>query len=79
MDDEPELLGAEQKQAGSLDWRVCQTYWLSVGGVLASSILMSLLLMQGRADGSDLLLPVTITITTVIIQRQLFIFYIRSY
>lgn len=46
-DDDPDLLGAEQKQAGRLAWRVYQTYWAAVGGVLAAAILMSLLLMQG--------------------------------
>lgn len=39
--------GAEQKQVGGLAWKVYQTYWVSVGRVLAASILMSLLLMQG--------------------------------
>lgn len=47
LDDDPDLLGAEQKQAGRLAWRVYQTYCVAVGGVLAAAILMSLLLMQG--------------------------------
>lgn len=47
VDDESDLLGAEQKQGGGLAWRVYQTYWTAVGGLLAASILMSLLLMQG--------------------------------
>lgn len=46
-DDDLDLSGAEQKQVGGLAWRVYQTYWVAVGGVLAASILMSLLLMQG--------------------------------
>lgn len=46
-DGDPDLTGAEQKQVGGLAWRVYQTYWVAVGGVLAASILMSLLLMQG--------------------------------
>ena len=46
-DDDGDLSGAEQKQAGGLAWKVYRIYWLSVGGVLAASILISLLLMQG--------------------------------
>uniref|UniRef100_A0A4W6DUI8 ATP-binding cassette, sub-family C (CFTR/MRP), member 10 n=1 Tax=Lates calcarifer TaxID=8187 RepID=A0A4W6DUI8_LATCA len=42
-----------QKQVGGLAWRVYQTYWVAVGGVLASSILMSLLLMQASKNVSD--------------------------
>uniref|UniRef100_A0A671TU71 ATP-binding cassette, sub-family C (CFTR/MRP), member 10 n=1 Tax=Sparus aurata TaxID=8175 RepID=A0A671TU71_SPAAU len=42
VDDDPDQLGAEQKQAGGLSWRVYRTYWAAVGGVLAASILMSL-------------------------------------
>lgn len=48
VDDDPDPLGEEQKQTGSLDWRVYHTYWLAVGGVLASCILMSLFFMQGE-------------------------------
>lgn len=47
VDDDPDLSGAEQKQVGGLAWKVYQTYWVAVGGVLGASILMSLLLMQG--------------------------------
>lgn len=47
VDDDPGLSGAEQKQVGRLAWRVYQTYWAAVGGVLASCVLLSLLLMQG--------------------------------
>lgn len=47
VDDDLDMLGAEKKQAGRLSWRVYQTYWAAVGGVLAAAILMSLLLMQG--------------------------------
>ncbi|XP_051239634.1 ATP-binding cassette sub-family C member 10 [Dicentrarchus labrax] len=52
-DDDPDLSGAEQKQVGGLAWRVYQTYWVAVGGVLAASILMSLLLMQASKNISD--------------------------
>ncbi|XP_068583608.1 LOW QUALITY PROTEIN: ATP-binding cassette sub-family C member 10 [Cebidichthys violaceus] len=51
--DDPDPSGAEQKQAGGLAWRVYQTYWAAVGGVLAASILMSLLLMQASKNVSD--------------------------
>ncbi|XP_069568102.1 ATP-binding cassette sub-family C member 10 [Brachyistius frenatus] len=47
VDDDPDLLGEEQKQVGGLTWRVYRTYWVAVGGMLATSILMSLLFMQG--------------------------------
>uniref|UniRef100_A0A3Q3X7J8 Uncharacterized protein n=1 Tax=Mola mola TaxID=94237 RepID=A0A3Q3X7J8_MOLML len=53
VDDDSDLLGAEQKQAGGLAWRVYQTYWTAVGGLLAASILMSLLLMQASKNVSD--------------------------
>lgn len=52
-DDQPDGAGAEQKQAGALAWSVYQTYWRAVGGVLASSILMALLLMQASKNVSD--------------------------
>lgn len=47
VDEDSDLLGAEQKQAGGLAWTVYATYWSAVGGALASSVLVSLLLMQG--------------------------------
>lgn len=50
VDDDLNLLGLEQKQSGSLSWGVYRTYWLAVRGLLATSILMSLLLMQGLAS-----------------------------
>ncbi|TKS68688.1 Multidrug resistance-associated protein 7 ATP-binding cassette sub-family C member 10 [Collichthys lucidus] len=53
VDDDPDLSGAEQKQVGGLAWRVYQTYWVAVGGVLATSILMTLLLMQASKNVSD--------------------------
>uniref|UniRef100_A0A8C9Z1K6 ATP-binding cassette, sub-family C (CFTR/MRP), member 10 n=1 Tax=Sander lucioperca TaxID=283035 RepID=A0A8C9Z1K6_SANLU len=53
VDDDPNLSGAEQKQMGGLAWKVYQTYWVAVGGVLAASILMSLLLMQASKNVSD--------------------------
>uniref|UniRef100_A0A3Q1JDU2 Uncharacterized protein n=1 Tax=Anabas testudineus TaxID=64144 RepID=A0A3Q1JDU2_ANATE len=52
-DEDSDLTGAEQKQVGGLAWRVYQTYWVAVGGVLAASILMSLLLMQASKNISD--------------------------
>ncbi|KAM9362938.1 ATP-binding cassette sub-family C member 10 [Symphorus nematophorus] len=52
-DDDPDLSGAEQKQAGGLAWKVYQTYWAAVGGVMAVSILMSLFLMQASKNVSD--------------------------
>ncbi|CAJ1054159.1 hypothetical protein L3Q82_020045%2C partial [Xyrichtys novacula] len=52
-DEDPDLSGAEQKQTGGLAWRVYRTYWAAVGGVLATSILMSLLLMQASKNVSD--------------------------
>ncbi|KAG7220300.1 hypothetical protein INR49_018292 [Caranx melampygus] len=52
-DEDSDLLGAEQKQAGGLAWRVYATYWSAVGGALASSILVSLLLMQASKNVSD--------------------------
>lgn len=45
--DDGDPSAAEQKQVGGLAWKVYQTYWVSVGGVLAASVLISLLLMQG--------------------------------
>ncbi|XP_058497007.1 ATP-binding cassette sub-family C member 10 isoform X2 [Solea solea] len=53
VDDDADQLQAEQKQAGGLAWRVYQTYWAAVGGVLASSVLISLLLMQASKNVSD--------------------------
>lgn len=47
VEDDLDLLGSEQKQAGRLAWGVYRTYWTAVGGLLSASILMSLLLMQG--------------------------------
>ncbi|KAM3622612.1 uncharacterized protein V6R79_001000 [Siganus canaliculatus] len=53
VNDDSELLGAEQKQSGRLAWRVYRTYWAAMGGWLAASILMSLLLMQASKNVSD--------------------------
>ncbi|XP_041838321.1 ATP-binding cassette sub-family C member 10 isoform X2 [Melanotaenia boesemani] len=53
VDDDPDVSGEEQKQVGGLAWRVYQTYWFAVGGVLATSILMSLLFMQASKNVSD--------------------------
>lgn len=57
VEDDPDPLGEEQKQTGSLDWRVYHTYWLAVGGVMASCILMALFLMQGETLKSRLPAP----------------------
>uniref|UniRef100_A0A7N8YNN6 ATP-binding cassette, sub-family C (CFTR/MRP), member 10 n=1 Tax=Mastacembelus armatus TaxID=205130 RepID=A0A7N8YNN6_9TELE len=54
VDDDPGLSAEEQKQVGGLAWTVYQTYWVAVGGVLATSVLMSLLLMQGSDQQSPL-------------------------
>uniref|UniRef100_A0AAV2LJ37 ATP-binding cassette sub-family C member 10 n=1 Tax=Knipowitschia caucasica TaxID=637954 RepID=A0AAV2LJ37_KNICA len=48
-----ELSGAEQKAVGGLAWSVCRSYWRSVGAALASSVLLSLLLMQASKNVSD--------------------------
>lgn len=48
VEDDSDPVGGEQKQAGGLAWKVYRTYWTSMGGVLASSVLLSLLLMQGQ-------------------------------
>lgn len=50
VNDDPDLLGAEQKRVGGLAWGVYRTYWFAMGGILAAAILMSLLLMQGLED-----------------------------
>ncbi|MED6267882.1 hypothetical protein CHARACLAT_016587 [Characodon lateralis] len=53
VDDDPDPFGAEQKRVGGLAWGVYKTYWFAVGGMLAASILMSLLLMQASKNVSD--------------------------
>ncbi|XP_072319130.1 ATP-binding cassette sub-family C member 10 [Eucyclogobius newberryi] len=45
--------GAEQKVVGGLAWSVYRSYWRSVGATLASSVLLSLLLMQATKNVSD--------------------------
>uniref|UniRef100_A0A1A7XY85 ATP-binding cassette sub-family C member 10 n=1 Tax=Iconisemion striatum TaxID=60296 RepID=A0A1A7XY85_9TELE len=50
---DPDMLREEQKQAGRLAWKVYRTYWSAVGGVLAASIILSLLLMQASKNTSD--------------------------
>ncbi|XP_062293834.1 ATP-binding cassette sub-family C member 10 isoform X2 [Scomber scombrus] len=52
-DNDADPSGAEQKQAGGLAWKVYRIYWVSVGKVLAASILLSLLLMQASKNISD--------------------------
>ncbi|KAM8843081.1 LOW QUALITY PROTEIN: ATP-binding cassette sub-family C member 10 [Synchiropus picturatus] len=53
VDDGADPPGEEQKQQGGLDWKVYRTYWVSVGGVMAWSVLVSLLLMQASKNVSD--------------------------
>uniref|UniRef100_A0A8C7D0Y3 ATP-binding cassette, sub-family C (CFTR/MRP), member 10 n=1 Tax=Oncorhynchus kisutch TaxID=8019 RepID=A0A8C7D0Y3_ONCKI len=50
---ESSLSGEEQKAVGGLAWKVYHTYWRAVGGALAVSILLSLLLMQASKNVSD--------------------------
>ncbi|KAM9818916.1 ATP-binding cassette sub-family C member 10 [Syngnathus typhle] len=52
-DDEGDRSDSEKKQAGGLSWEVYHAYWVAVGGVLAASILMSLLAMQASKNASD--------------------------
>ncbi|KAM9792208.1 ATP-binding cassette sub-family C member 10 [Neosynchiropus ocellatus] len=52
-DDDADPAGEEQKQEGGLAWKVYRTYWASVGGVMASSVLVALLLMQASKNVSD--------------------------
>ncbi|XP_029909498.1 multidrug resistance-associated protein 7 isoform X2 [Myripristis murdjan] len=49
----PDQSGQEQKQVGGLSWTVYRTYWASVGGALAASVLTALLLMQASKNVSD--------------------------
>uniref|UniRef100_A0A8B9H6V4 ATP-binding cassette, sub-family C (CFTR/MRP), member 10 n=1 Tax=Astyanax mexicanus TaxID=7994 RepID=A0A8B9H6V4_ASTMX len=46
-------IGEEQKQTGGLAWTVYKSYWRAVGGCMAFSVLLSLLLMQGTKNVSD--------------------------
>uniref|UniRef100_A0A8C7QG61 ATP-binding cassette, sub-family C (CFTR/MRP), member 10 n=1 Tax=Oncorhynchus mykiss TaxID=8022 RepID=A0A8C7QG61_ONCMY len=50
---ESSLSGEEQKAVGGLAWKVYHAYWRAVGGALAVSILLSLLLMQASKNVSD--------------------------
>uniref|UniRef100_A0A1A8UY92 ATP-binding cassette sub-family C member 10 n=1 Tax=Nothobranchius furzeri TaxID=105023 RepID=A0A1A8UY92_NOTFU len=50
---DPDMLSEEQKQAGQLAWKVYRTYWSAVGGVIAASIVLSLLLMQASKNTAD--------------------------
>ncbi|XP_055762369.1 ATP-binding cassette sub-family C member 10-like isoform X2 [Salvelinus fontinalis] len=50
---ESSLSREEQKAVGGLAWKVYHTYWRAVGGALAVSILLSLLLMQASKNVSD--------------------------
>uniref|UniRef100_A0A674F6C0 ATP-binding cassette, sub-family C (CFTR/MRP), member 10 n=1 Tax=Salmo trutta TaxID=8032 RepID=A0A674F6C0_SALTR len=50
---ESSLSRGEQKAVGGLAWKVYHTYWRAVGGALAVSILLSLLLMQASKNVSD--------------------------
>ncbi|XP_056590358.1 ATP-binding cassette sub-family C member 10 [Triplophysa dalaica] len=46
-------LGEEQKQMGQLSLAVYRSYWRAVGGCMAVSVLLSLLLMQASKNVSD--------------------------
>uniref|UniRef100_A0A8C7DD20 ATP-binding cassette sub-family B member 6 n=1 Tax=Oncorhynchus kisutch TaxID=8019 RepID=A0A8C7DD20_ONCKI len=52
-DEQSSLSREEQKAVGGLAWKVYHTYWRAVGGPLAVSILLSLLLMQASKNVSD--------------------------
>uniref|UniRef100_A0A8C8IQ86 ATP-binding cassette sub-family B member 6 n=1 Tax=Oncorhynchus tshawytscha TaxID=74940 RepID=A0A8C8IQ86_ONCTS len=52
-EEESSLSREEQKAVGGLAWKVYHTYWRAVGGPLAVSILLSLLLMQASKNVSD--------------------------
>ncbi|XP_041696380.2 ATP-binding cassette sub-family C member 10 [Coregonus clupeaformis] len=52
-EEESSLSGEEQKAVGGLAWKVYHAYWRAVGGALAVSILVSLLLMQASKNVSD--------------------------
>ncbi|XP_029480503.2 ATP-binding cassette sub-family C member 10-like isoform X3 [Oncorhynchus nerka] len=52
-EEESTLSREEQKAVGGLAWKVYHTYWRAVGGPLAVSILLSLLLMQASKNVSD--------------------------
>ncbi|XP_041696295.2 ATP-binding cassette sub-family C member 10-like [Coregonus clupeaformis] len=52
-EEESSLSGEEQKAVGGLAWKVYHAYWRAVGGALAVSILLSLLLMQASKNVSD--------------------------
>ncbi|XP_014031660.1 ATP-binding cassette sub-family C member 10 isoform X2 [Salmo salar] len=52
-EEESSLSRGEQKAVGGLAWKVYHTYWRAVGGALAVSILLSLLLMQASKNVSD--------------------------
>ncbi|TSS35866.1 Multidrug resistance-associated protein 7 [Bagarius yarrelli] len=47
------VIGEEQKQMGGLSWTVYKSYWKAVGGCMAVSVFLSLLLMQGSKNVSD--------------------------
>ncbi|XP_063055081.1 ATP-binding cassette sub-family C member 10 [Engraulis encrasicolus] len=53
LEEEPDDSGEEQKKVGGLDWSVYRAYWKAVGGVMATSILLSLLLMQASKNVSE--------------------------
>uniref|UniRef100_A0A8C7F6Y1 ATP-binding cassette sub-family B member 6 n=1 Tax=Oncorhynchus kisutch TaxID=8019 RepID=A0A8C7F6Y1_ONCKI len=52
-EEQSSLSREEQKAVGGLAWKVYHTYWRAVGGPLAVSILLSLLLMQASKNVSD--------------------------
>uniref|UniRef100_H3CLC0 ATP-binding cassette, sub-family C (CFTR/MRP), member 10 n=1 Tax=Tetraodon nigroviridis TaxID=99883 RepID=H3CLC0_TETNG len=79
VDDDLDLLGSEQKQAGRLAWGVYRAYWAAVGGLLAASILTSLLLMQGSKNVSDWWLSYWITSTSPNNSSSDLMFYLTVY
>ena len=42
------LMSAEEKAVGTVALKVYKAYWLAIGGCLAFSILLFVVLMQGR-------------------------------
>uniref|UniRef100_A0A8C4Z856 ATP-binding cassette, sub-family C (CFTR/MRP), member 10 n=1 Tax=Gadus morhua TaxID=8049 RepID=A0A8C4Z856_GADMO len=53
VEEDEDRSGEEHKEAGGLAWAVYRAYWRAVGGALAATILLSLLLMQASKNVSD--------------------------
>uniref|UniRef100_A0A667ZZS7 ATP-binding cassette, sub-family C (CFTR/MRP), member 10 n=1 Tax=Myripristis murdjan TaxID=586833 RepID=A0A667ZZS7_9TELE len=73
----PDQSGQEQKQVGGLSWTVYRTYWASVGGALAASVLTALLLMQGSDRAVTHIFSSLISVTYKT-PAAFFIFYVSS-